>query len=160
MKSLLFVLVVLAIIGHMITAKSQRVAGSSSTGIYRDMAVQYAQQYGINSDIFVRQIQQESGFHPDAVSPAGAIGIAQFMPETAASMGVDPWDVESSLDGAARLDRSYLDRYSGDYAKALAAYNAGAATRHGVDRAVDQCGDSWLSCMPAQTRNYVRIILG
>ena len=56
---------------------------------------------GIPPDSFVRQIQQESGFNPAAISSAGAIGIAQFMPATAAGMGFDPHDPDVSLRMAA-----------------------------------------------------------
>jgi soluble lytic murein transglycosylase-like protein len=78
---------------------------------------------------------QESAYDPEAISSAGAIGLAQFMPETAQGMGVDPYDPFDSIDGAAALIGSYLVAYrarSGDpYALALAAYNAGpAAVEH------------------------------
>jgi murein DD-endopeptidase MepM/ murein hydrolase activator NlpD len=86
---------------------------------------------------FVEQMRQESNFDPDVISgrrrsSAGAIGIAQFMPATAASLGVDPLDPQASLDAAARLMKSYYDKY-GDSATALAAYNAGegAVQRYG-----------------------------
>ena len=88
-------------------------------------ARQAAQRAGIDPDIFVRQIQQESGFNPGAKSGAGALGIAQFMPGTAAGMGIDPTDPYAALDAAAKLDAQNLSRYQGDYSKALAAYNAG-----------------------------------
>jgi len=97
---------------------------------YVAIARQDASNAGISPDLFVRQINQESGFNPWAVSPAGAIGIAQFMPATAAGMGINPRDPLQSLRGAARLMASYAHQY-GIYAKALAAYNAGPAA---VDR--------------------------
>ena len=124
---------------------------------YIDMARQAALSAGINPDTFVRQIQQESGFNPGAGSPAGAEGIAQFMPATAASMGIDPYDPSQALPGAARLMASLSAQFGGDYAKALAAYNAGAGA---VDSAVAQGGASWLSYMPAETQNYIAVILG
>ena len=116
---------------------------------YIDIARQQALANGIDPDVFVKQINAESGFNPNAVSSAGAIGIAQFMPGTAAGLGVDPWDPEASLAAAARLMRSYLDRF-GDYALALAAYNAGPG-------AVEQYGG-----VPpyAETQTYVARILG
>src|SRR5262252_1954293 len=94
-------------------------------GDLQDYARQVANKYGIDPDIFVRQIQQESGFNPGAKSPAGATGIAQFMPDTARGMGIDPSDPYAALAAAARLDASNLQKYGGDYSKALAAYNAG-----------------------------------
>jgi soluble lytic murein transglycosylase-like protein len=72
---------------------------------------------------------QESAFDPNAVSSAGAIGIAQFTVGTAGENGVDPWDTGSAIHGAARLLASYLKTYRGrdddPYALTLAAYNAG-----------------------------------
>ena len=114
-----------------------------------------AYEAGIDATLFVRQINPESGFNPHAVSSAGAIGIAQFMPQTAASLGVDPSDPVSSLRGAARLMASYL-RYYGNYACALAAYNAGGAAVN----AARQHGVSWLSWLPVETQHYVAVILG
>lgn len=124
---------------------------------YVDMARQAALNAGISPDLFVRQIQQESGFNPNAGSPAGAEGIAQFMPGTAASMGVNPYDPSSALPGAARLMAGLASQFGGDYAKALAAYNAGPGA---VQAAVAQGGGSWLSYMPTETQNYVAIIMG
>lgn len=72
---------------------------------------------------------QESAFDPDAISSAGAVGIAQFMLSTAQGVGVDPFDPVSAIDGAAALLASYVRAYDGvyanPYAAALAAYNAG-----------------------------------
>ncbi|HYL27536.1 MAG TPA: lytic transglycosylase domain-containing protein [Candidatus Nitrosotalea sp.] len=72
---------------------------------------------------------QESAYDPRAFSSAGAIGIGQFMPETAQDAGVDPYDPYASIDGAAALlggyASAYADRYADPYAAALAAYNAG-----------------------------------
>lgn len=124
---------------------------------YVTLARQYAVSAGISPDIYVRQITQESGFNPSAVSPAGAIGIAQFMPATARGLGLDPWDPIQSLQGAARLMAQYVRQYGGDYAKALAAYNAGPGT---VQWAVTRGGANWISYLPAETKNYIRIILG
>ena len=113
---------------------------------YRAYARQQAIEAGLDPDIFERQIDAESGFNPNVVSPAGAIGIAQIVPRW--HPDVDPWDPYASLAYAARLMRSYLDRY-GSYALALAAYNAGPG-------AVDEYGG-----MPPydETQRYVRSIL-
>ncbi|GLV55297.1 hypothetical protein KDH_21440 [Dictyobacter sp. S3.2.2.5] len=112
---------------------------------------------GISPDYFVRQINQESGFNPNAVSPVGAIGIAQFMPATAAEMGVNASDPQSSLTGAARWMSSLTKQFGGDYGKALAAYNAGPGA---VQGAVNAGGGNWLAQLPAETQNYVRSIMG
>jgi soluble lytic murein transglycosylase-like protein len=94
-------------------------------GDLKDYARQMANKFGIDPDIFVRQIQQESGFNPNAKSPAGATGIAQFMPGTAAGIGLDPTDAYASLAAAAKMDADNLKKYAGDWGKTLAAYNAG-----------------------------------
>ena len=116
---------------------------------YRQLAYQTAQKYGIDPDLFVRQIQAESAFRPDAVSSAGAIGLGQLMPATAKELGVDPNDPVQNLEGAARYMKQQLDRF-GDPALALAAYNAGpsrVAKANGVPNITE-------------TQNYVAKILG
>jgi hypothetical protein len=93
---------------------------------YRLAARRAAKRHGINPDLFERQIGAESNFNPHAGSPAGARGIAQFMPATAKSMGVNLNDNRSAddLDGAARLMANSLRKY-GNWRDALTAYNAG-----------------------------------
>jgi hypothetical protein len=116
---------------------------------YRQLAYQTAQKYGIDPDLFVRQIQAESAFRPDAVSSAGAIGLGQLMPATAKELGVDPNDPVQNLEGAARYMKQQLDRF-GDPALALAAYNAGpsrVAKANGIPNITE-------------TQNYVAKILG
>jgi soluble lytic murein transglycosylase-like protein len=124
---------------------------------YVVIARQAANSAGIPPNYFVLQIRQESNFNPNAVSPAGAVGIAQFLPSTAATLGVNPYDPISSLYGAARYMASLDKSCSGDYAKALAAYNAGPPA---VTRAVNSGGANWLAYMPAETQNYVHTIMG
>jgi hypothetical protein len=131
----------------MALAKSQYVA----------IAQQDAAAVGIPPVYFVRQIQQESGFNPNAVSPAGAVGIAQFLPGTAAGLGINPWDPIQALNGAAKLMANYARQYGGDYAKALAAYNGGSGT---VRYAVNNCGANWLNCLSGETRHYIYVIMG
>jgi soluble lytic murein transglycosylase-like protein len=146
-------------VAHMQAAPmSYNVADSSqaSRETYRRIARQAARYYGISPNLYVRQIQQESGFNPRAYSPAGAEGIAQFMPATARSMGVNPWDPTSALYGGARL-MSQLNHQFGSYAKALAGYNAGPGA---VNYAVRHGGSNWLAWTPRETQNYVRIIMG
>lgn len=116
---------------------------------YRERARESAAKYGVDPDIFVAQINQESGFDPNARSSAGATGIAQFMPGTAKALGINPNNPIEALDGAARHMGDLLKKYNGDYKKALAAYNAGAGA---VDR--------YKGVPPfAETRNYVDKIL-
>ena len=125
---------------------------------YYELADQMAERYGLDPAIFRRQIQQESGFQEDAVSPVGAIGLGQIMPETAADpgYGVAPLasdlltDPEENLRFSAEYMRAMLDEFDNDYSKALAAYNAGAG-------AVKKAGG-----IPdfEETKNYVKVILG
>jgi soluble lytic murein transglycosylase-like protein len=138
------------------TPKPSHTTKKSSTNPYIAMAQADAIDAGIPADLFVRQINQESGFNPNALSPAGAQGIAQFMPATAQGLGIDPWNPVQALQGAANLMARYQHNYGGDYAKALAAYNGGS-TR--LAWAMQQCGNSWLSCEPPETQRYVHLIL-
>jgi Transglycosylase SLT domain len=124
---------------------------------YVAIAQQDAMNAGISPDYFARQINLESGFNPNAYSPSGAEGIAQFMPATARGLGIDPWDPIQALNAAANMMASYNNKYGGNYAMALAAYNGGSGT---VQYAVDSCGSNWMNCLPAQSRNYIRVIMG
>ena len=117
----------------------------------KQYARQMARKYGIDPELFVKQIQMESGFNPRAKSSAGAVGIAQFMPSTAKGMGftagVNPL---RDLEMAAKLMAGHLKNNNGRYDLALAAYNAGQGNvnKHGG--------------VPPfrETQNYVRNILG
>lgn len=124
---------------------------------YVAIAEQDAIAAGIPANYFVRQINAESGFNPNEVSPAGAVGIAQFLPSTAAGLGINPWDPIQALRGAAQLMARYTRNYGGDYAKALAAYNAGSAN---LQYAINNCGANWLNCLPGETRHYIYVIMG
>ena len=125
---------------------------------YISIAQQDALNAGISPTYFVRQIDMESGFNPNAYSGAGAEGIAQFEPATAAGLGIDPWNPIQSLNAAAHLMASYNNNYGGNYAMALAAYNGGSGT---VQYAVNACGSSgWMNCLPGETRHYIFEIMG
>ena len=81
---------------------------------------------GIDPALLKGLVQQESGFDPNARSGAGAVGLTQLMPGTAAALGVtDPTNPAQSLQAGARYLREQLDRFGGDERLALAAYNAG-----------------------------------
>ena len=123
---------------------------------YIALAQQDAIAAGIPPGLFVRQINQESGFNPTDLSDAGAEGIAQFMPDTAAGLGIDPWNPVQALQGAAQLMSRYTHTYGGDYAKALAAYNGGSGT---LQYCMTHYGTNWFSCEPAQTQAYVQKIM-
>ncbi len=89
-------------------------------------------RWGVDPELLAAVAEAESAFNPGAVSPVGARGLMQFMPATAAEMGVDPWDPASAIDGAARYLRTSLDQF-GSVELAVASYNAGrgAVSRHG-----------------------------
>ena len=99
---------------------------------WRQVAAHAAKKHGLPMRLFLRQIAQESGFNPQAKSPAGAVGIAQIRPETAKGWGVNPQDPEASLYAAAKAMAGYWRTYQAQghdkltaYKLALAAYNAG-----------------------------------
>ena len=91
-----------------------------------------ANKYGVDP-ILVRAVAwQESRFRGSSVSPKGAIGIMQLMPDTASGLGVNPYDPRDNIFGGVAYLSTLLDRFGGDVRLALAAYNAGpeAVTRH------------------------------
>jgi hypothetical protein len=109
-----------------------------------------AQRWNVSAALLAAQIYAESNFNPFAQSPAGAQGIAQFMPGTARMLGLDdPFDAAQAIDAQAHLMRDLLRRFA-SVPLALAAYNAGPA-------AVAGC-----MCIPPypETRGYVARILG
>ncbi|MGN6188418.1 MAG: transglycosylase SLT domain-containing protein [Conexibacter sp.] len=109
-----------------------------------------ARRWNVSAALLAAQLYAESGFNPYAVSPAGAQGIAQFMPGTARALGLDdPFDAAKAIDAQAHLMRDLL-RQLGSVPLALAAYNAGPG-------AVGACG-----CIPPypETQAYVARILG
>lgn len=86
-----------------------------------------AARHGVSPHLLAALVWQESRWHPQAISPKGAVGLGQLMPATARQLAVDPRDPQANLDGAARYLRQMLDTFGGDIDRALAAYNAGAA---------------------------------
>lgn len=121
----------------------------SYRGEYLEPARAAARKHGIPENLFLRLVQQESGWNPTAVSHKGALGLAQLMPDTAVRLGVDAAEPLENLDGGARYLRQQYDRFK-SWRLALAAYNAGP-------EAVVKYDD-----VPpyAETQGYVAAILG
>lgn len=109
-----------------------------------------SQRFDLSPSLLEAVVWQESRWRENAVSPAGARGLAQLMPGTARYLGVDPSDPFQNLEGGARYLREQLDRFDGDLEKALAAYNAGPGR-------VERAGG-----IPniRETQNYVASIMG
>ena len=117
---------------------------------FRAPIARAAQRWNVSATLLAAQLLAESNFNPFAVSSAGARGIAQFMPATAAAYGLrDPFDAPAAIDAQAHLMSDLLGQF-GSVPLALAAYNAGPG-------AVAACG-----CVPAypETQAYVARILG
>lgn len=116
---------------------------------FRDAILRAAAHWNVSAALLAGQLMAESGFDPNAGSPAGAQGIAQFMPSTAASYGLtDPYDPVAAIDAEAHLMSDLIAQF-GSPELALAAYNAGPAP-------VEAC-----HCIPAypETQAYVTRIL-
>jgi soluble lytic murein transglycosylase-like protein len=126
------------------------VASSLPAGVpFADEITAAAQRHGVDPTLLAGLIKQESGFDPSARSAAGAQGLTQLMPGTAAGLGVsNPLDPAQSIEGGAAYLADQLRRFGGDTARALAAYNAGPG-------AVERFGG-----VPpyAETQNYVRSV--
>ena len=122
----------------------------SETRSMDEIIASAAETYGIDAGLIRRVIQAESSFNPDAVSPAGARGLMQLMPQTAEELGVrDAFDPKENIMAGTRYLRQLLDRYDQDLPRALAAYNWGMGNV-----------DAQKKPMPEETRNYLDRIIG
>jgi hypothetical protein len=101
---------------------------------YEPLVIEHSNRHALRPELVRAVIQVESGYNPRALSPKGAMGLMQLMPETARVLGVQrPYDPAQNIAGGTRYLRLLLDKYNGDELLALAAYNAGsgAVDRHG-----------------------------
>ena len=128
---------------------SSKSYNGSYRGPYLSMAKAAAARHGVPEDLFLRLVQQESGWKVQAKSHKGAIGLAQLMPGTARKLGVNPHDPYENLEGGARYLKLQYGKFK-SWRLALAAYNAGPG-------AVEKYGG-----VPPykETRNYVKVIWG
>lgn len=124
-------------------------AGATGEAAFMPLFQAAGARYGVDPALLSAVARAESGYNPAAVSRAGALGLMQIMPATAAGLGVDPRDPAQAVDGAARYLAAQLERF-GSVELALAAYNAGPG-------AVERYGG-----IPpyAETQNYVKRVLG
>jgi hypothetical protein len=128
---------------------------TAAPAAYAPLIEDAATKSGLDKALLTRQIKQESGFDPKSRSPAGAMGISQFMPGTAKDYKVDPWKPESAIPGQAKYDSDMIAKFGGNTGLGLAAYNWGPGNMQ-----------KWLAsganpaAMPAETRNYVQKITG
>lgn len=104
-------------------------SGSLSGVPYGDLFAKAGQKYGVSAKLLAAVAKVESNYNPNAVSPAGAQGLMQLMPSTAAGLGVNALDPAQAVDGAARLLSKNLKEF-GSVPLALAAYNAGGGAVH------------------------------
>jgi len=97
------------------------------------IVIEAGSRYGLDPDLISAIIQAESGLEPNAVSPKGAMGLMQLMPETAAELEIsNPFDPRANINAGARYMKRLLDRFGNNATLAIAAYNAGpeAVERH------------------------------
>ncbi|WP_088187716.1 lytic transglycosylase domain-containing protein [Desulfosporosinus sp. FKA] len=123
---------------------------NKSPGSLDNLINSMAQKYGVDSNLIKQVVKAESGFNFNATSSAGAMGLMQLMPGTAASYGVqNAYDPIQNLDGGTHLLKNLLDHYQGNIPLTLAAYNAGSG-------AVDK----YRGIPPyKETQNYVQKIM-
>jgi hypothetical protein len=142
-------------------SESDSKPAAKKTVVYRpiaevcDAVKRSAKSNNLPVPFFIRLLHQESGFRPDVVSHAGAQGVAQFMPETASSMGLEnPFDPLQAIPASARLLRNLLAQF-GNIGLAAAAYNAGP-------RRIQEwlTGKNKKTKLPDETQGYVRAITG
>ena len=106
-------------------AAAARETSAPADSAYYETIRQAAGKYGVDPKLVSAVAEVESGFQQGAVSATGAVGVMQLMPETAESLGVNPYDAAQNINGGAQYLKQMLDTFDGDIRKAVAAYNAG-----------------------------------
>jgi soluble lytic murein transglycosylase-like protein len=134
------------------TAATEPTAATGSGAVpFQALIEESCARYGVDPALLAGLIEQESHFDPTVGSSAGAQGLTELMPETAASLGVtDPHDPAQSIDAGARLLSEKLGEFGGDTELALAAYNAGSGAVQQYDG---------IPPYP-ETQEYVQKVLG
>ena len=135
---------------------------SSGNQQYDAWIEQAAAKNGVPANLISALLDVESGYNPNAKSPAGAVGIAQFMPSTAESFGIDPYNPQQAIDGAARYLKQEYDHF-GNWSQALEAYNGGRGnvgsgeTKAYAQKVLGEAGD--ISNVPKQTSSQQNVSL-
>ena len=112
----------------------------------------YSEKYGVDKNLVLGIIKQESNFDANVTSSAGAMGVMQLMDFNCESYGItDPFNIEQNVEGGVKHIKEYLDMFDGNVEMALMAYNGGQGTME--RRGVKSSGD--LYKMPVETQNYV-----
>ena len=130
-------------------AKAVEKTRSDKDGALSDIIDKAAKTFQLPAKLIKAVIKAESNFNPKAVSPVGAKGLMQLMPETAKDLGVtDPFDPDQNVMGGSKYLRQMLNRYNGNLRMALSAYNWGPGNleRKGVEN------------LPSETRSYLKRI--
>ena len=125
----------------------------------QSLVIQTAAQYGIDAGVALAQVQAESAWNPNAVSPAGAQGLFQFMPGTWSTWGNgSPFNPEDAAPAWGRYFSHILNMYGWNYGYALAGYNWGE-NRNTLKQGYAAGKDVLSLSLPTETRNYVQKIL-
>ncbi|MBB3109024.1 soluble lytic murein transglycosylase-like protein [Paenibacillus phyllosphaerae] len=141
------------------TANMTQVSGGSNSD-YDTLINEAGAKYGVSPTLIKAVIQTESSFNPNAESHAGAKGLMQLMDGTASGLGVtDSFDPKQNIEGGTKFLSYLLEKYNGNEAAALAAYNAGPGR---VDRAGIKTNEDFaekISNLPKETQKYVGKVL-
>ena len=127
---------------------AKKISGNAMSDETYNNIVREAQNQGVPVQLALALANQESRGIQDSVSPVGALGVMQLMPETAKNLGVNPYDEVENIHGGVKYLKQMLDKFNGDYELALAAYNAGP------DAVIKYNGIPPYS----ETKNYVKSI--
>ncbi len=128
---------------------------------YDDIIAEASEAYDVPFGFIKAVIRVESNFNPNALSHAGAMGLMQLMPRTAASLNVtDPYDPRQNIFGGTKFLRILIDRYDGDINLILAAYNAGDAAVARYDGIPYPKTRGYVSKVYSHYRNYSKAASG
>lgn len=131
---------------------------ASTTPAIATLVQQAAIRYGVDPGLALSVAQHESALNPNAVSSAGAQGVMQLEPPTAAQYGVtNPFDPVQNVNAGVHYLADLIAQFGGDVVKGVAAYNWGPGN---LNNAINTYGGNWLSAAPTETQNYVAAITG